>query len=184
MINQNIDCLIIYLQFFLQILLHSSDFQGGHGHYLTILKLYPKTTSVVIQLPDPETGMQCSKDHRVWVPRPLSRIKSLIPVEWHNKLSRAVAMVREQTDKYEKDFGSCHLSHSENKTALTPNVRVSSVAQTRPAKWQKANTSHSTFKGKIEFKKYSREEYDSMSMAQGQQLYELWCNFRGQSGHA
>ena len=35
------------------------------------------------------------------------------------------------------------------------------------------STTHDTFKGKIELKKYSREEYDSMSMAQHQQLYEL-----------
>ena len=31
----------------------------------------------------------------------------------------------------------------------------------------------SPFKGKIELKKYSREEYDSMSTAQCQHLYEL-----------
>ena len=36
------------------------------------------------------------------------------------------------------------------------------------------STTHDTFKGKIELKKYSREEYDSMSMAQHQQLHELW----------
>ena len=36
----------------------------------------------------------------------------------------------------------------------------------------------STFKGKIELKKYSREEYTSMSMAQHQQLYELQKNAR------
>ena len=31
-----------------------------------------------------------------------------------------------------------------------------------------------TFKGKIELKKYSMEEYDIMPSAQHQQLYELW----------
>ena len=35
------------------------------------------------------------------------------------------------------------------------------------------STSHGTFKGKIKLKKYSREEYDSMSMAQQQQLYKF-----------
>ena len=35
-------------------------------------------------------------------------------------------------------------------------------------------TTCGTFKGKFVLKKYSREEYDSMSMAQHQQLYKLW----------
>ena len=50
-------------------------------------------------------------------------------------------------------------------------MKVVSVTQTRPAKQKK--TSHSTFRGKIKLKKYSREEYDTMSLAQCQQLYEL-----------
>ena len=52
-------------------------------------------------------------------------------------------------------------------------MKVASVGQNRPAKWQKTSTNHGTFKAKIELKKYSREEYDSMLMAQHQQLYEL-----------
>ena len=52
-------------------------------------------------------------------------------------------------------------------------MKVASVMKTRPAKWQKTSTSCGTFKGKIKLKKYSREEYDSLSMAQHQQLYEL-----------
>ena len=52
-------------------------------------------------------------------------------------------------------------------------AKVESVMHTRPAKWQKINTSPGTFKGKIELKKYSREEYDSKSMVQHQQLYKL-----------
>ena len=32
----------------------------------------------------------------------------------------------------------------------------------------------SPFKGKIQLKKNSKEDYDSMLMAQCQQLYELW----------
>ena len=43
-------------------------------------------------------------------------------------------------------------------------MKVPSVTQTRPAKWQKTNASHGTFRGKIELKKYSPEEYDSMLM--------------------
>ena len=46
--------------------------------------------------------------------------------------------------------------------------------QTRPARRQKISTTCVTFKGKIEFKKYSRKEYGSMSMVKCQQLYELW----------
>ena len=48
-------------------------------------------------------------------------------------------------------------------------VKVASVAQTRPAKWQKTSASHGTYNGKIELKKYSREE----TMAKVQQLNEL-----------
>ena len=53
-------------------------------------------------------------------------------------------------------------------------MKVASVGQTRPAKWQRTSTSHGTFKGKIKLKKYSREEYDSMLTSEDQQLYELW----------
>ena len=52
-------------------------------------------------------------------------------------------------------------------------MKVVSVTQTRPSKRQKTNARHGTFKEKIELKKYSREEHDSMSMAQCQKLYEL-----------
>ena len=52
-------------------------------------------------------------------------------------------------------------------------MKLASVGQTRHAKWQKISTNHGTFKKKIELKKYSREEYDSMSKMQCQQLYEL-----------
>ena len=60
-----------------------------------------------------------------------------------------------------------------DKRATTPSVKVASVGQNRPAKWQKTSTTHGTFKRKIKLKKYSREKYDSMSVAQHQQLYEL-----------
>ena len=53
-------------------------------------------------------------------------------------------------------------------------MKVASVAQTRPAKQQKTSATHGTFNETIELKKYSREEYDSMSTVQCQQLYELW----------
>ena len=39
---------------------------------------------------------------------------------------------------------------------------------------QKTNANFSTFKGKIELKKYPSEKYDKMSLAQCQQLYEPW----------
>ena len=79
-------------------------------------------------------------------------------------------------DKYEKDFGSVvtFLTKYINKRALTPSVKVASVGQKRPAKQQKTTTIHGTFKGKIELKKYSREEHDLMLMVQCQHLYELW----------
>ena len=52
-------------------------------------------------------------------------------------------------------------------------MKVASVIQTRSAKRQKTSASCSTVRGKIELKKYSREEYESMSAAQCQQLYKL-----------
>ena len=39
---------------------------------------------------------------------------------------------------------------------------------------RKSTATCGTFKAKIDFKKYSHEEYDSMSTAQHQQLYGLW----------
>ena len=90
-----------------------------------------------------------------------------------DKLSTAVTAVRAHADKYEKDFnaGVAFLTQYINKKAPTLSVNIASVAQTRPAKWQKTTTTHGTSKGKIELKKYSREEEDSMSMAQHKQLY-------------
>ena len=38
---------------------------------------------------------------------------------------------------------------------------------------EKNSTTHGAFKGKIELKKYSRKEYESMSMVQHQQLYAI-----------
>ena len=60
------------------------------------------------------------------------------------------------------------------KESPTPSVKVASVCQNRPTKWQKTNSNCGAFKGKIELQKYSREEYDSIPMEQCQQLYELW----------
>ena len=53
-------------------------------------------------------------------------------------------------------------------------VKVSSVGPTRPANLHMTNANFWTFERKIELKMYSMEEYDSMSMAQHQQLYKLW----------
>ena len=87
-----------------------------------------------------------------------------------------VAAVRAQPDKYEKDFDAvvASLTHYIDKKAPTPSVKVASVTHTKPAKRQKTSTSCSTFRGEIELKKYSREEYDSISAAKCQQLNELY----------
>ena len=91
-----------------------------------------------------------------------------------NKFSTAVATVRVHPDRYEKDSYAVvtFLTQYINKREPTPSVKVALVTQTRPAKWQKTSASCGTFKEKIELKKYSREEYDSMSVAQCQQLHE------------
>ena len=52
-------------------------------------------------------------------------------------------------------------------------MKVACITQTRPAKRQKTSVSCSTFRGKIEFKKYFREEYDPILASQCQQLSEL-----------
>ena len=70
------------------------------------------------------------------------------------------------------------LSLPSTSRALAPSVKVASVGQKRYAKQQRTSTSHGTYKGKFESKKYSRKEYDSMSMAQHQQLYELLKKIR------
>ena len=90
-------------------------------------------------------------------------------------MSTEVAAVRAHPDKYKKGFDAvvAFLTQYIDKRAPTPSVKVASVTQTRPAKQQKTSASHGTFKGKIELKKYSREEHESMLVAHCQQLYEL-----------
>ena len=53
-------------------------------------------------------------------------------------MSTAVATVRAHPDKYEKDFNTivAFLTQYINKRPLIQNVKVASVGQTRPAKWQ------------------------------------------------
>ena len=95
-------------------------------------------------------------------------------------MSTAVATVRAHLDKYEKDFDTvvAFLTQYIDKRAPTPCMKVASVTYIRPAKWQKTSSSRGIFKGKIGLKKYSQEEYDSMSTAQHQQLCELWKKAR------
>ena len=97
-----------------------------------------------------------------------------------DKLSSADTIVRAHPNKYEKDFDTvvAFVTQYINKRAQTLSVKVASASQTRPAKQQKTSTTQGTFKGKVELKKYSREEYDSMSVAQCQQLYKLWKKAR------
>ena len=89
-------------------------------------------------------------------------------------MSTAVAAVRAHPDKYEKDFDAvvAFLTQYIDKKAPTPSVKVASVTQTRPAKRLKTGASCGTFRGKIELKKYAKEEHDSMSVAQCQKLYD------------
>ena len=84
----------------------------------------------------------------------------------------AVATVKLHPDKSKEDFNAVvtFLSQCNDKKASPPSVKAASVGENKPTKWQKTSTTHGTFEGKIEWKKYSREEYDLMSMAQYQQL--------------
>ena len=71
-------------------------------------------------------------------------------------MSIAGATVRAHPDKYKKDFDAVVtiLTQYIDKKPPTPSTKVPSVTQTRPAKRQKTSTSHSTFRGKVELKKY------------------------------
>ena len=77
-------------------------------------------------------------------------------------MSTAVAAVMLHPDKYKKDFNAVvtFLTQYIDKRVPILSVKVTSVGQTRLAKLQKTSTIHGTFKGKIELKNYSREEYD------------------------
>ena len=90
-------------------------------------------------------------------------------------MSTAVAIVRAHPDRYKKDFNAVDTFFPLyiDRKAPTLSVKVAFVTQTRPAKRQKTSTNHGTFRGKIELRKYSTEEYDSMLATQCQQLYEL-----------
>ena len=93
-----------------------------------------------------------------------------------DKLSIAVDAVMVHSDKYQKGFDTVVTFFTQyiNRKAPTLSVEVAYVAQKRPAKRQKTSISYGTFNRIIELKKCSREKYDSMLMAQQQQLYKLW----------
>ena len=90
---------------------------------------------------------------------PGSKVRYLLNGIRCDKLSTAVTAVRAHPDKWEKDFDALVAFFTQyiDKRSQTPNVNIASVAQNRPAKWQKTSASHGTFKGKIKLKKYSRE---------------------------
>ena len=90
-------------------------------------------------------------------------------------MSTAVAPLKAHLGKCKMDFDAvvAFLTQYTDKIAPRSSVKVAFVSQTRPAKQQKISTSDDTFKEMIELKKYSREEYDLISIAECQQLYEL-----------
>ena len=81
---------------------------------------------------------------------------------------------------YEKDFDAVvtFLSQHINKSAPTHSVKIASVGQNSPVNPQRTSPTRGTFQGKIELKRYSKDEYDSMFMAQCQHLCELWKKAR------
>ena len=93
----------------------------------------------------------------------------------HNELSTVIATVWSHSDKYEQEFDAivAFLTQNIDKQGPILRVKIISVAQSRPATKQKTIALCSTFKDQIQLKKYSREEYDLMLIAQQQQLYEL-----------
>ena len=103
---------------------------------------------------------------------PGSEVRYLLNGIRCDKLSTALTTVRVHPDNYKKNFYAvvAFLTQYSDKRAPTPSVKVASVTQMRSAKQQKTKASCGTFKGKINLKKYSREEFDLMLTAQHQQL--------------
>ena len=68
----------------------------------------------------------------------------------------------------QQDFDAvvAFLTQYNDKQEPTPSINIDLVTQIRSAKQQETSTVCGTFKGKIELKKYSSKEYESMSMAQ------------------
>ena len=80
---------------------------------------------------------------------PESKVQYLLNGIRYDKLSTAVAAVRENPDKYENDFDAviAFLTQYIYKKATKTSVKVASITQTRPAKRWKTSTSCSTFEG-------------------------------------
>ena len=79
-------------------------------------------------------------------------------------MSAAVTTVKAHWDRYEKDFYA---------VVANGDQQWASITQNRPAKWQKTSEVHSTFKERIELKKYLMEEYNAMLMEQKQLWFKL-----------
>ena len=73
-------------------------------------------------------------------------------------------------DKYKVDLNAVVAFLTQYINKKTPSVKVASVAQIRHTKRHKTSATPGAFKQKIKLKKHSREEYDSILMAQHQQL--------------
>ena len=94
-----------------------------------------------------------------------------------DKLFTAVITVKVDPVKYEKDFNAVapSLTLYIDKRAQTISVNVASVVQPDMLRGRRPAL-HMAPSKMIELKKYSQEEYDSMSTAQHQQCYELQKN--------
>ena len=99
---------------------------------------------------------------------PGSKVRYLLNDTRCDKLFTAVTTVRLHPAKYEKDVDAvvAFLIQYIDKSRPTPSVTIASVTQTRPAKKEMTRAVCGTFKGSIEFRKYTIEKYGSMSMAQ------------------
>ena len=117
------------------------------------------------------------KPYGIWIPKHWFRIKSLISIEWHQVHQVVHSSGHSKGAPWwvqEGFWGSSPLSQQVYwQKSTKPEQKVASVGHTRPAKWQKMSSNGGDFKGKVQLKKYSREEYDSTSMAQCQKLCEL-----------
>ena len=115
------------------------------------------------------------KPYGIWLPRPWPRIESLIPVEWHKvwQVVHSGCHTKGTPRKVWEEFwhSRClsHIVYWQDSTNTKCEGCIYHTDQTCQA--AEDYTRHGTFKGKIELKKYSSEEYDLILMAQCQQLY-------------
>ena len=95
----------------------------------------------------------------------MTRYSQLLPPSRHTQI----------TEIHEKHFDAVfpYLLEFIQKWGITMNVKVTFIAPSRSANRQNTSEPYGTFKRMMNLKKYSMEEYNSMSAANKPQLFEV-----------